>query len=149
MVARNADELLKAFVTTADKVNLPVQVPIEGDTFTIDESVQEFTALIFRKTGGKSIELVAPDGQHFSLSKGSRNVSWFADQRYDLITVYNPQPGKWKVAGDLDSSSRVTVVSDLQLEVDGLPDSVLEGEKITMRMHLAEHGRAIANPNFL
>ena len=41
------------------------------------------------------------------------------------------------------------MVSDLQLEVDGLPDSVLEGEKITMRMHLAEHGRAIANPNFL
>ncbi|NPU94013.1 MAG: VWA domain-containing protein [Gammaproteobacteria bacterium] len=149
VIARNADELLKAFVTTADKVNLPEQVPIEGDTFSIDESVKEFTALIFRKAGGKPTELVAPDGLRFSLSKGSRNVSWFADQRYDLITVYNPQPGKWKVAGDLDPSNRVTVVSDLQLEVEGLPDSVLEGEKITMRMHLAEHGRAIANPNFL
>lgn len=149
VIARNADELLKAFVTTADKVNLPEQVPIEGDTFSIDESVKEFTALIFRKAGGKPTELVAPDGLRFSLSKGSRNVSWFADQRYDLITVYNPVPGKWKVAGDLDPSNRVTVVSDLQLEVEGLPDSVLEGEKITMRMHLAEHGRAIANPNFL
>jgi len=149
VIARNADELLKAFVTTADKVNLPEQVPIEGDTFAIDESVKEFTALIFRKAGGKPTELVAPDGLRFSMSKASRNVSWFADQRYDLITVYNPVPGKWKVAGDLDPSNRVTVVSDLQLEVEGLPDSVLEGEKITMRMHLAEHGRGIANPNFL
>ncbi|HVL01351.1 MAG TPA: VWA domain-containing protein, partial [Dongiaceae bacterium] len=149
VLARTADELMKAFVTTSDKVNLPEQVPIEGDGFSIDESVKEFTALMFRKTGGKPIELVAPDGERYSLSKGSRNVSWFADQRYDLVTVYNPVPGKWKVAGDLDPSSRVTVVSDLQLEVEGLPDSVLEGEKVTMKMHLAEHGRVIANPNFL
>ncbi len=149
VVARNADELLKAFVTTSDKVNLPEQVPLEGDTFAIDESVKEFTVLIFRKPGGKRTELIAPDGQKFSLSNGSRNVSWFADQLYDLVTVYNPVAGKWKVAGDLDPSNRVTVVSDLEVNVQGLPDGVLEGEKITMNLQMEERGRVIANPNFL
>lgn len=149
VLARNADELLKAFVTTSDKVNLPEQVPLEGDTFAIDESVNEFTVLIFRKAGGKATELLAPDGQKFSLTNGSRNVSWFADPLYDLVTVYNPAAGKWKVVGDLDPSNRVTVVSDLQINVQGMPDTVLEGEKITMSLQMEEQGRVIANPNFL
>lgn len=149
VVAHNADELLKAFVETSDKVNMPEQVPLEGDSFTIDESVKEFTALIFRKSDMKDTVLKAPDGAEYSLAKGSRNVSWFADKKYDLITVYNPAPGTWKVIADLDPANRVTVVSDLQIEMEGLPDNVLEGEKITMNMYLSERGRAIANPNFL
>jgi len=41
------------------------------------------------------------------------------------------------------------VVSDLQVNLAGLPDNVLEGEKVTMKMSLTEHGRVITNPNFL
>lgn len=148
-LVRTADDLMKAFVATSDKVNLPEQVPLEGDQFSIDESVKEFTALIFRKPGAKDARLKAPDGEEYSLAKGSRNVSWFADQQYDLVTVYNPVPGRWRVLAELDPSSRVTVVSDLQLEMQGLPDNVLEGEKVTMTMFLAERGRAVANPQFL
>jgi len=148
-LARNADELLGVFVEASDKVNLPEQVPLEGDSFTIDESVNEFTALIFRKSSIKETQLISPDGVAYSLSKGSRNVSWFADKQYDLITVYNPAPGTWKVVADLDPSNRVTVVSDLKLTMGGLPENVLEGERLTMTMSMDEHGRAITNPNFL
>lgn len=148
-LARNADELLGVFVEASDKVNLPEQVPLEGDSFTIDESVNEFTALIFRKSSIKETQLISPDGVTYSLSKGSRNVSWFADKQYDLITVYNPAPGTWKVVADLDPSNRVTVVSDLELSMEGLPENVLEGEQLTMTMSMNEHGRAITNPNFL
>ena len=148
-VASNAEELLSIFVEASDKVNLPEQVPIEGDSFNIDESIKEFTALIFRQSSIRETELISPDGVHYSLSKGSRNVSWFADKQYDLITVYNPTPGTWKVVADLDPANRVTVVSDLNVTIQGLPDNVLEGERLTMTMSLDEHGRAITNPNFL
>lgn len=149
IVAKTADDLLKAFVDASDKVNLPEQIPLEGDSFTIDDSVKEFTALIFRKSDMKETRLKAPDGAEYSLAKGSRNLSWFADKKYDLITVYNPVPGRWQVIAELDPSNRVTVVSDLELEVRGLPDNLLEGERVTMNMFLSEQGRAIANPNFL
>ena len=148
-VASSAEELLNIFVEASDKVNLPEQVPIEGDSFNIDESIKEFTALIFRQSTIRETELISPDGVHYSLSKGSRNVSWFADKQYDLITVYNPSPGTWKVVADLDPANRVTVVSDLNVSMEGLPDNVLEGERLTMTMSLDEHGRAITNPNFL
>ncbi len=147
--ARNADELLNAFVETSDKVNLPEQVPLEGNRFTIDDSVKEFTALIFRKSGLKQTRLLAPDGQEFSLAKGSRNVSWFGDKEFDLVTVYNPVPGIWTVDAELDPANRVTVISDLELVMEGLPENVLEGEKVTMNLSLVEHGRTITNPSFL
>lgn len=148
-LASNADELLNIFVEASDKVNVPEQVPLDGDSFSIDDSIKEFTALIFRKSSIKETQLISPDGVTFSLSKGSRNVSWFADKQYDLITVYNPVPGTWKVVADLDPTNRVTVVSDLNLTLEGLPENVLEGERLTMSMSLDEHGRVIANPNFL
>lgn len=148
-LARTADDLLKAFVSTSDTVNLPEQVPLDGDQFSIDESVREFTLLVFRKSGGKATSLKAPDGQEYSQAKPSRNLNWFADTHYDLITVYNPQPGRWQVLGDLDPANRVTVVSDLEVEMQGLPDSIREGEKATMTMFLSEKGRAITNPRFL
>ena len=148
-LARNADELMNVFVEASDKVNLPEQVPLIGDSFNIDDSIKEFTALIFRKSSPKDTELISPDGVHYSLAKGSRNVSWFADKQYDLITVYNPVPGTWKVVADLDPSNRVTVVSDLNLSIEGLPENVLEGERLTMTLSLDEYGRVITNPNFL
>lgn len=148
-LVRTADDLMKAFVGTADKVNLPEQVPLEGDRFSIDESVKEFTALVFRKPGARETRLKAPDGEEYRQAKASRNVSWFSDSRYDLITVYNPVPGRWQVLADLDPASRVTVVSDLQLDMQGLPDNILEGEKVTMTLFLSERGRTIVNPQFL
>ncbi|MEE2732681.1 MAG: VWA domain-containing protein [Pseudomonadota bacterium] len=148
-LARNADELMKVFVEASDKVNLPEQVPLIGDSFTIDDSIKEFTALIFRQSSPKETRLISPDGTEYSLSQGSRNVSWFADKQYDLITVYNPAPGTWKVVADLDPANRVTVVSDLNLNMEGLPENVLEGERLTMTLSLDEHGRVITNPNFL
>lgn len=148
-LARNADELMAAFVKASDKVNAPEQVPLENNSFEIDNSIKEFTALIFRRPNARDTQLVAPDGIKYSLSRGSRNVSWFTDKQYDLITVYNPAPGTWKVIADLDPSNRVTVISDLNVTMGGLPENVLEGERLTMTMQMDEQGRVITNPNFL
>src|SRR5690606_29922432 len=114
MVAKTADDLLKVFVDASDKVNLPEQIPLEGDSFTIDDSVKEFTALIFRKSDMKETRLKAPDGAEYSLAKGSRNRSWFAEKEHGLITVHSSVPARWQFASDPHPSSRVTVVADLE-----------------------------------
>jgi len=147
--AGSADELLNVFVAAADRANVPDQVPLEGNHFAIDDSIEEFTALVFRKSGMAETKLVAPDGSQYSLKQGSHNVSWFADQEFDLITVYNPMPGDWEVVADIDPDNRVTVVSNLQVNMEGLPENVLEGENLVMKMTLSEKGRTITNPNFL
>ncbi len=147
--AATADELLSVFVDASDQVNEPQQIPMEDNQFTIDEAVNEFTALIFHEPKARQTELVSPSGDVYSVAKGSRNISWFADSRYDLITVYNPEPGKWQARAELSPGNRVTIISDLTISMSGLPDNVLEGEQLTMELRLEENGRVISNPKFL
>ncbi len=148
-IARDADELLEIFVEASDKANAPEQVPLEGNIFDIDKSVNEFTALIFRKPGAPVTKLVDPRGKKYSYKRSGKSISWFSDKRYDLITVQAPRPGQWKLEADIGKGNRITVVSDLNLVVKGLPDNVIEGERVTMRMYLSEQGRALTNPDFL
>ena len=148
-LARNANELLSVFVQASDKVNEPEQVPLEGNKFNIDKAVKEFTALVFRKPGSDPTKLITPSRIAFTANSPPKQVNWFADRRYDLITVANPEAGTWRIQADLDPENRVTVVSDLSLVVKGLPDNVIEGEKVNMSMFLSEEGRVLSNPNFL
>ena len=148
-IARDADELLEIFVEASDKANAPEQVPLEGNTFDIDKTVNEFTALVFRKPGAPVTKLVDPRGKKYSYKRSGRSINWFSDDRYDLITVQAPRSGQWKLEADIGKGNRVTVVSDLNLVVKGLPDNVIEGERVTMRMYLSEQGRALTNPDFL
>lgn len=148
-IARNADELLNIFVQASDKANTPEQVPLEGNEFDIDESVKEFTALIYRKPGSPPTKLADPRGKKYSKKRSGKSVNWFSDARYDLITVQNPRPGKWRLHADIGKDNRVTIVSNLNLVVEGLPDNVIEGERVTMSMHLSEQGKALTDPKFL
>jgi len=148
-IARNADELLNIFVQASDKANAPEQVPLEGNEFDIDESVKEFTALIYRKLGSPPTKLADPRGKKYSKKRSGKSVNWFSDARYDLITVQKPRPGKWRLHADIGKDNRVTIVSNLNLVVEGLPDNVIEGERVTMSMHLSEQGKALTEPKFL
>lgn len=148
-MAKTADELMSVFVQASDQVNKPEQVPLEGNKFQIDSAVQEFTALIYRKPGSSPTELFNPQNQRITVNQKADNISWFSDARYDLITVRQPQPGEWRVKAAIDPDNRVTVVTDLSLVMEGLPDNLIEGEKVTMTMHLSEKGKPITNPRFL
>ncbi|MDX1696456.1 MAG: hypothetical protein R3208_22010, partial [Ketobacteraceae bacterium] len=148
-VAQSADDLMSVFVQASDKVNKPEQVPLKGNRFQIDAAVQEFTALIFRKPGSSPTELFSPDNQQITVGKKPGNVAWFSDSRYDLITVKNPAPGEWRVKAAMDPDNRVTVVTDLSLVMEGLPDNLIEGERVTMQTYLDEDGKVITNPDFL
>ncbi|HET8707922.1 MAG TPA: vWA domain-containing protein, partial [Pseudomonadales bacterium] len=148
-VAKNADELLKIFLKVFDKTVPQEQVPLEDNKFNIDTSVEEFTALVFRSKTDAVTELVTPMGGHISANKLPSNVSWFHDKNYDLVTVTKPQAGKWNILGDIDPANRVTVVTNLSLAMEGMPNNIIEGEKVNMSMHLEEDGKLLNNRAFL
>lgn len=148
-VAKNADELLKIFLKVFDKTVPQEQVPLEDNKFNIDTSVEEFTALVFRTKPESVTELITPMGVHVSANKLPGNVSWFHDKNYDLITVTKPQAGKWNIVGDVDPANRVTIVTNLSLAMEGMPNNIIEGEKVNMSMHLEEDGKLLNNKAFL
>lgn len=129
-VAENSDELLKAFVRLFDQSVPSEEVPLEDNKFLIDSSIEEFTALIFRKEGSDATQLVAPDESVINANTDDPDVTWHTDDQYDLITVKRPYEGEWILQAEADPDNRVTVVSDLTLQLEEIPPTIFSGEEI-------------------
>lgn len=129
-VAKSSDELLKAFVRLFDQSVPSEEVPLEDNKFLIDSSIEEFTALIFRKEGSQATQLVAPDESVINADSGDPDVTWHTDTQYDLITVKRPYEGEWILQAEADPDNRVTVVSDLTLQLEDIPPTIFSGEEI-------------------
>ena len=152
-VADNAEALNLAFMDALNSAVPQEQIPIEGNGFTVDQGVKEFTALIFRgqdDTGATSeLTLVRPDGQSVSVGTHGDNVRWANEKAYDLITIDKPLAGDWKIQGELGEGSRVTVVSDLKMVVSDIPSTFSADEPIDLSVGFFEKSEKIVNPDFL
>lgn len=148
--ADNADQLLKAFLKAFDRAVPAEQVPLLDNKFSIDASVREFTALIFRQAGARPTRLIAPDGTVLDAATAAeQQVRWHQDVNFDLITVAAPAAGEWQADADLDPDNRVQILSDLNLRVAGLPDALFSGVPLDLAIDLTEKGQTITEPALL
>lgn len=149
-VADNADALMMAFIKAFDASAPADQLPIgDGNAFLVDSSVEELTALIFRRQSEKPTQLVSPDGTIYLADKQDADIQWYQTDQYDLMTVKHPLEGEWKVLADIAPESRVTVISNLGLRLRPLPINVLQGAALTAEFAVTEGNAAITDPQFL
>lgn len=149
--AKTADELMKAFLAAFDQAAPAEQVPLEGNAFSVDSSVEEFTALIFRESKVTPTVLVGPDQAQYTqaTSDGDPDVSWHSGLDYDLITLKRPLEGEWVVTTGIAPDSRVTVVSNLNLVVKPLPANLYRGQTLPLDIRLQEDGSTVTAQDFL
>ncbi len=148
-VAETADELMSTFLRIFDQAVPAERVPLDENGFLVDSSIQEFTALIFRRAEVPATIIIAPDGQEFSGTDPKHNVNWYRTDKYDLITVQSPQAGQWKVKTEMAPGSRVTVVSNLQLTVQPMKSNIKSGQSLDLAYSFQENGNTITNKDFL
>lgn len=148
-VAQTADELMAFFLKAFDQAAPQEQVPLDDNRFVIDSSVEEFSALIFRKPGAKPTSLISPDNQTYAFAKEREDVNWYKADNYDLITLKQPIEGEWRVHADMAPDSRVTVVSNLQLLVKPLPNNLYLGSEQPLSFVLQDDGKTVYDANFL
>lgn len=148
-VAKSAEELMSIFLKALDQAAPAEQVPLEGDRFVIDSSVEEFTALIFRKPGSDSSVLISPDRTRYSFQEERGDVNWYRTDKYDLITLKQPLEGEWRLQADMLPDSRVTVVSNLNVLVKPLPSNLFVGDSAALSLLLQEDGKTLQRAEFL
>lgn len=143
------EALPKIFLKAFER-SVPVeQVPLEDNRFDIDESIKEFTALIFRKENAqKTTTLIQPDGKVIS-AQSSDNVNWYKGLNFDLVTVKSPQPGKWSLDADLNPDNRVQILTDLSLQVLGVPSSLFSGKPVLLQAGLTNKGEIVTEKTLL
>ena len=148
-VANNAEELMQLFVQALDRTAPSEQVPLENNRFLVDESINEFTALIFHKPSSQRVFLISPKGERYTSLTHPENVRWHYESRYDLITVSDPDDGEWLIETEVHADNRVTVVSDLSLNVSDVPATLFRGLNLDIQASVQEEGETITRPEFL
>ncbi|SEL03582.1 TIGR03503 family protein [Colwellia chukchiensis] len=125
------------------------QIPYFDNRFRIDAELDEITLLFYRVSGAPPVILVRPDGSKLKINDVAKDkVQWFDDLTYDLIKIKSPMVGPWQVIGQVKPESKIMVVSEIMLEVNPLPEIVLQGETLKMHGRIFNGGLAIDNPSF-
>jgi uncharacterized protein (TIGR03503 family) len=106
------------------------------------------TLLLFRKAGSAPTLLIPPDSPAISAQK-PRGSRWRSDQGYDLITVKNPQAGTWRIDAEMDPDNRLMVVTDLKLQVSGVPAYSTPREALRLTAELFNRDKKISRNSFL
>lgn len=147
--APSAEKLTEVFYQSLEMVAPTARVPIAGTHFKIDDSVREFTALIFLADETATVELLGPDGVQYGPEQDRPGWEWFRNRKFALVTVKQPLAGKWGLIAPAAEKTRVTVVSDLRLDVDPLPNSLPLGKRAELGLRLRERGEILRDAEVL
>jgi uncharacterized protein (TIGR03503 family) len=144
------DDLVRVFLEAFDASVPSQQVPLDpGNRFNIDGGVKEFTLLVHKAKNAAPVSVRSPSGVQFDEKTKPRGVRWFSDPRLEVITVKAPEAGAWQLLADVDPDNRVTVISDLNLSLSGLPSNILQGETLVLNINFTGKEGVITNPDFL
>ncbi|MEX0584282.1 MAG: vWA domain-containing protein [Natronospirillum sp.] len=151
-LAQRPEDLLGLILQVLDiAVGGQEEVTLDAQqAFLVDDSISEFTATILHGTTDNSaLTLISPSGQRFTQDSPPTRAEWSTRDRYDLITVRQPDAGEWRVEGDLDPESRITVISDLNLQVDSIPLNAAEGGVVPVQAVINDVSGQVTDLDFL
>ena len=147
-VAENAGQLQRAFLRVFERAQRPDTIEFDGQEFPVDGSVSEMTLLIFRQPGAQPPTLVSPAGEAISAARPGA-ARWREDPAYDLVTVDKPAQGTWRIDGEMDPDNRLMVVTDLRLDVSGIPAQATPRDAHEVVARLLDRDRQITRNSFL
>ncbi len=147
-MADSADQLQRIFLHLFEKSVKRDTLPLKGNKFTVDSSVNELTLLVFKNSQSETTKIIAPDKTEFTKKVKPKKTSWHSESGYDLITIRKPIKGEWKIIADVDPDNRVMIVTDLKLRTTELPNNIINGESFDFFVNLAENGQTIDRSEF-
>jgi hypothetical protein len=146
--ADSAEQLSAVFLQALDIAAPTEQIPLLGGEFLIDDSVEEFTVLVFPDSETEGVSLLDPDGNSLRRENTPAGTNWYHHERFDLITVSEPSVGEWRIVAP-GSIARVNVISHLSLELDRLPTTMPSGHSPEFGLRLVDSDRVITDPDLL
>ncbi|SFB81710.1 TIGR03503 family protein [Marinospirillum celere] len=150
-IAYEAEDLMPLLLQILNRMVDRDQVPLDGDRFSIDSLISEFTVLVFHQEDAEVV-LRSPDGEAYTASSSSDQVRWHSNSRYTQITVDEPAAGTWQIETPAHPDNRVTVVSDLKLRTNGFPATVYRGfpdKQQNLQAWFTEEGQRVDRREFL
>jgi len=147
-LALTENDINVIFAEMFEKIRSPDEVPFDGNSFIIDKDIKEATVFVSKKAG-TTTTLVEPSGMKNTPVRFGKNIRWFETRLFDLITVTEPAPGKWKVNLSTEDGNRVFVITDLSLRSSFDSNFVNDNEKVKGEAWLERDGVTLKEKDFL
>jgi len=145
----NAEDLQRVFLHIFEKSAKVDTVPLENNHFNIDKSIEDMTVLVFRKPEASATKLVTPSKKQWSAKNHPKDVTWYQDTGYDLISSKNPEVGEWLINAAIDPDNRVMVVTNLKLASGNFPNNIMYGDTLTLTAKLIQEGKTVTQERLL
>ncbi|MBR7887908.1 VWA domain-containing protein [Marinomonas sp. A79] len=128
------DDLLDTFDCIFSQALVSNELPLDGNRFYVDESIERLSLLTFHEPG-VTPELLHPDGSSLLLSNREA-VSVKESAHYTIIELLKPEVGDWQVNQADMNRTRVRIVSPLTIQATPLPTVVFQNEPIATQVSL-------------
>ncbi|MDH3326760.1 MAG: VWA domain-containing protein [Gammaproteobacteria bacterium] len=148
ILLKDANGIHQVFENIFERTKLPEMLPLENDSFIVDDEVKEVTIVTSKFKPNSIITLQSPDGEEISLDNRKQNVNWFQARKFDLITVKNPARGYWKINYS-EGGNKAYIVSDIKLETSSTKLNAEPGSPLHIQAKLVKNNKIIKNREIL
>ncbi len=141
-LAKNDTDLHDVFSDIFETAKSPDMLPIEGGEFAVDASIEEVTIVASKEREDIRIFLQSPDERKISAADAGDKLRWFQSEHFDMITLQNPQPGKWKLLFSA-GKNRAYIVTNMTLNHNPQQPNLNAGEDMVLESWLEQDGKLL------
>jgi len=148
-IVKTPEQLERTLLRVSKRLVEKNSIPLVANKFVVDETVRQFTAVVFRKKGFGSTQLDDPEMMDFGRSSERDGVSWHREKKYDIVTVNKPMEGEWRLIAPADPGNEIFITTSLQMAVENMPKEIVAGSDTRIKMLMTDKGKLLKNSNML
>jgi hypothetical protein len=137
------------FASIFESLKAPDMLPMSGNGFLIDKSIEEVTIVTTKDSPDTTIKLSAPDGKKYSSGNKPPDTEWFASSNFDMMTIKKPLEGKWEILFSTGKNNKAYVITNLNLQTNFNELYPLFGQNLDVRVWLERDGKTIKEKEVL
>lgn len=145
---KSANGIHQVFENIFERSKNPDMLPLQEDSFIVDDSVNEITVVASKFRPNSVISLENPSGEDFSEDSENPTVKWFNAKKFDLITIKNPDPGYWQIKFS-EGGNKAYILTNLQLETETSKTEVQPGNPFQIQAWLKKGKKRITKRQVL
>ncbi len=141
-LAKSDRDLHDVFSTIFESAKSPDMLPMEGGEFIVDNSIEEVTIVASKERSDVQIFLETPSGKRISAADAGDKLKWFMSDNFDMITVREPEQGRWKLLFSA-GNNRAYIVTNLSMNTNLKSGDVPAGEETAIESWLEKDGKIL------
>lgn len=148
-LARSDRDFHLIFTSVFESLKSPEMLPLKGNSFLVDDSVDEVTIVATKESPETGIQIVSPAGEDYAGNDLQAGIGWFVSNNFDMITIAKPAQGRWQLLFSTGENNKAYVITHLSLQTNFDERYSIFGEPLDVRIWLEKDGHPITEMNVL